>query len=61
MDKLDSDNGLLRDVSGAVALRDIVQFVPFRDFEHVSRCSVLQYYIYIDLSDEYVKADDCHE
>nr|KAG5706037.1 hypothetical protein BaRGS_028146 [Batillaria attramentaria] len=32
MDILDSDNCLLRDSNGQVAERDIVQFVPFRDF-----------------------------
>ncbi|XP_076469076.1 copine-8-like [Babylonia areolata] len=32
MDILDSDNCMLRDSSGATAERDIVQFVPFRDF-----------------------------
>ncbi|KAK7102330.1 copine-8-like [Littorina saxatilis] len=32
MDILDSDNSLLKDSSGQTAERDIVQFVPFRDF-----------------------------
>jgi len=32
MDSLDSDQGLLRDSRGQTAARDIVQFVPFRDF-----------------------------
>lgn len=32
MDELDSDNKLLMDNNGRVAKRDIVQFVPFRNF-----------------------------
>ena len=32
MEMLDSDDALLRDSGGREALRDIVQFVPFRDF-----------------------------
>jgi len=39
MDALDCDTGLLRDQDGHVAQRDIVQFVPFRNFEKVSVCS----------------------
>ena len=35
MDALDCDTGLLRDQSGHVAQRDIVQFVPFSKFEVV--------------------------
>jgi len=36
MEFLDSDDKLLKTATGDVAARDIVQFVPFRDF-HVSR------------------------
>jgi len=36
MDALDCDTGLLRDQSGHVAQRDIVQFVPFCKFEVVT-------------------------
>lgn len=36
MDALDCDNGMLRDKNGYVAQRDIVQFVPFRNFENVN-------------------------
>jgi Copine len=36
MNALDSDKKMLQDKNGCVAQRDIVQFVPFRDFEHVS-------------------------
>mmetsp|Transcript_5377 Transcript_5377/g.9894 ORF Transcript_5377/g.9894 Transcript_5377/m.9894 type:complete len:156 (+) Transcript_5377:1208-1675(+) len=32
MEELDSDGALLRDSRGRTAARDIVQFVPFRDF-----------------------------
>ncbi|ELT91123.1 hypothetical protein CAPTEDRAFT_150478 [Capitella teleta] len=34
MDCLDSDDGLLKDHTGHRAVRDIVQFVPFRKFEN---------------------------
>jgi hypothetical protein len=34
MDALDCDTGMLRDNQGHVAQRDIVQFVPFRNFEN---------------------------
>lgn len=36
MDVLDGDNGVLRDNAGNMCRRDIVQFVPFRQFEGVS-------------------------
>lgn len=36
MEFLDSDSGALRSPSGEVANRDIVQFVPFRQFQNVS-------------------------
>ena len=36
MDVLDGDNGELRTPYGEKAKRDIVQFVPFRDFNKVS-------------------------
>ena len=35
MDILDGDNGMLRDARGNYAKRDIVQFVPFRNFINV--------------------------
>ena len=34
MDALDSDDRLLSDCNGMTCIRDIVQFVPFRDFKH---------------------------
>lgn len=34
MDQLDSDKGMLKDDCGRFATRDIVQFVPFRDYAH---------------------------
>ena len=34
MDELDSDDRALRSSNGSVALRDIVQFVPFQKFKH---------------------------
>ena len=33
---LDGDDGVLKDKSGHPIQRDIVQFVPFRDFARVS-------------------------
>lgn len=33
MDELDGDNGVLRAPNGDIAKRDIVQFVPYREFE----------------------------
>ena len=36
MEILDGDNGVLRAPGGEPAQRDIVQFVPFRDFKRVS-------------------------
>lgn len=42
MEFLDSDDKLLRSPNGDVAARDIVQFVPFRQF-HVSRSQYVNY------------------
>lgn len=36
MEELDADTGALRSPSGELAKRDLVQFVPFRDFKRVS-------------------------
>lgn len=36
MEELDGDDGLLRAPSGEPVKRDIVQFVPFREFKQVS-------------------------
>lgn len=38
MQMLDGDDGILRSPKGEPVLRDIVQFVPFRNFKHVSVC-----------------------
>lgn len=38
MQILDGDDGVLRSPKGEPVLRDIVQFVPFRDFKTVSFC-----------------------
>ena len=40
MEFLDGDDGRLRSQTGEAAMRDIVQFVPFRDFQNVSRREV---------------------
>ncbi|XP_071369124.1 copine-3-like isoform X3 [Centroberyx affinis] len=37
MEFLDGDDGLLRSASGEAAMRDIVQFVPFRQFQNSPR------------------------
>lgn len=36
MEFLDGDNGILRSPTGEAAMRDIVQFVPFRQYQNVS-------------------------
>lgn len=36
MEFLDGDDGILRSATGEAAARDIVQFVPFRQFQNVS-------------------------
>ena len=41
MNALDGDDGVLRDAAGNAARRDVVQFVPFRQFNHVSARSVV--------------------
>ena len=38
MEELDGDDGVLRSSTGQPVARDIVQFVPFRDFKKVSCC-----------------------
>lgn len=38
MEFLDGDDGRLRSTAGEAAMRDIVQFVPFRQFKNVSGC-----------------------
>uniref|UniRef100_UPI00358F1A41 copine-3-like isoform X3 n=1 Tax=Myxine glutinosa TaxID=7769 RepID=UPI00358F1A41 len=37
MDFLDADQGTLKSPTGEKAVRDIVQFVPFRDFKHLPK------------------------
>ena len=43
MQMLDGDDGILRSPKGEPVLRDIVQFVPFRQFKHV-RLHLLPYF-----------------
>uniref|UniRef100_A0AAQ5ZUA5 C2 domain-containing protein n=1 Tax=Amphiprion ocellaris TaxID=80972 RepID=A0AAQ5ZUA5_AMPOC len=40
MEFLDGDDGILRSAAGEPAMRDIVQFVPFRQFQNVSCCKL---------------------
>uniref|UniRef100_A0A7N6AIH0 Copine-3 n=1 Tax=Anabas testudineus TaxID=64144 RepID=A0A7N6AIH0_ANATE len=42
MDLLDGDNGVLRSASGEAAARDIVQFVPFRQFKDAPMTALAQ-------------------
>jgi hypothetical protein len=50
MDILDGDGGLLKDMHGHAARRDIVQFVPFRDFLNVSIVKNHQFLAYFSIS-----------
>jgi len=43
MNVLDGDDVKLRDRSGKPCMRDIVQFVPYRDFKNVSYNRVAQF------------------
>uniref|UniRef100_A0AAY5EPJ2 Copine-3 n=1 Tax=Electrophorus electricus TaxID=8005 RepID=A0AAY5EPJ2_ELEEL len=42
MDVLDGDNGILKSPSGEAAVRDIVQFVPFKDFTNSPKETLAQ-------------------
>ncbi|XP_054607307.1 copine-3 isoform X5 [Nothobranchius furzeri] len=42
MEFLDGDNGRLRSLTGEVAVRDIVQFVPFRQFQNAPSQALAQ-------------------
>ncbi|XP_043921215.1 copine-3-like [Protopterus annectens] len=42
MEFLDGDNGVLRSPTGEVAIRDIVQFVPFRKFQNAPKEALAQ-------------------
>uniref|UniRef100_A0A2R8ZKV4 Copine 4 n=1 Tax=Pan paniscus TaxID=9597 RepID=A0A2R8ZKV4_PANPA len=42
MQMLDGDDGILRSPKGEPVLRDIVQFVPFRNFKHGHRANCVQ-------------------
>ncbi|XP_028288405.1 copine-3-like isoform X2 [Parambassis ranga] len=42
MEILDGDNGLLRSPTGETAMRDIVQFVPFRQFQNAGTVALAQ-------------------
>ncbi|KAH0617595.1 hypothetical protein JD844_016013 [Phrynosoma platyrhinos] len=42
MEFLDSDSGALRSLSGEAAMRDIVQFVPFRQFQNAPKEALAQ-------------------
>ncbi|XP_071341819.1 copine-3-like isoform X1 [Trachinotus anak] len=42
MEFLDGDDGILRSASGEAAMRDIVQFVPFRQFQNAGTAALAQ-------------------
>ncbi|XP_074549331.1 copine-3-like isoform X2 [Halichoeres trimaculatus] len=42
MEFLDGDDGILRSVTGEAAMRDIVQFVPFRQFQNAGTAALAQ-------------------
>ncbi|KAM4606673.1 copine-3-like isoform 2-T2 [Polymixia lowei] len=42
MEFLDGDDGILRSASGDAAMRDIVQFVPFRQFQNAGTAALAQ-------------------
>lgn len=44
MEFLDGDSSVLRSYTGEEAVRDIVQFVPFRDFRNVSTHSLVKFH-----------------
>lgn len=44
MEFLDGDDGILRSATGEAAMRDIVQFVPFRQFQNVSCVTEQSFY-----------------
>lgn len=46
MQMLDGDDGILRSPKGEPVVRDIVQFVPFRNFKHVSQCVLRHLVVY---------------
>lgn len=46
MRTLDGDDGVLRAPSGEPVKRDIVQFVPFRDFKRVSDAVSFEVYLH---------------
>lgn len=55
MEFLDGDDGRLRSPTGEVAVRDIVQFVPFRKFQNVS---ILDDTLFCSLEDPWLKLED---
>ncbi|MEQ2258929.1 Copine-3 [Xenotaenia resolanae] len=42
MEFLDGDDGILRSATGEAAMRDIVQFVPFRQFQNAGTAALAQ-------------------
>ncbi|XP_067652733.1 copine-3-like isoform X2 [Haliotis asinina] len=46
MEELDGDDGLLRAPSGEPVKRDIVQFVPFREFKQSSKAELARHVLY---------------
>lgn len=47
MEFLDGDDGRLRSLTGEAAMRDIVQFVPFRQFQNVSDSKNIKFLLFL--------------
>ena len=47
MNELDGDGGVLRSPAGKPVQRDIVQFVPFRDFKQVCVIYACELYLWL--------------
>ena len=50
MKMLDGDDGVLRAPNGQPVARDIVQFVPFREFKRVSDPAVSFFFVRVSIS-----------
>ena len=58
MNELDGDDGMLRGPMGEPAKRDIVQFVPFRDFKRVSILCCVSVHLCSATFTQYLKRHD---
>lgn len=58
MEFLDGDDGVLRSTTGENAMRDIVQFVPFRKFQNVS-CGKLYKTLFVQMHQHHQHLNVC--